>query len=352
MFSKILTGRVRRVGIAALFAASCMVTTASAQVTAFKQAIAEAASKDRDIAAFYQANGYQALWTTANAARRNALLTAISDADLHGLPVARYDAAGLRAKLAAATSAQERGRVEVEMSRVFLDLAQSMQTGVLTPRKVDNQIVRVVPLRDRASYLTSFEKSSPAGFFRSLPPKTGEYARLLKSKQVLERQRAAGGWGAPVPAASLKPGAQGAAVVALRNRLMAMGYLDRSNGQSYDATMQKAVQLFQIHSGLEPDGVAGEGTMKELNRSIDERLRAVVVAMERERWFNMERGERHILVNITDFTAKIVDHDQVTFETRSVVGANKEGQQTPEFSDVMEFMVINPTWNVPRSITV
>lgn len=92
--------------------------------------------------------------------------------------------------------------------------------------------------------------------------------------------------------------------------------------------------------------------MKELNRSIDERLRAVVVAMERERWFNMERGERHILVNITDFTAKIVDHDQVTFETRSVVGANKEGQQTPEFSDVMEFMVINPTWNVPRSITV
>ena len=43
MFSKILTGRVRRVGIAALFAASCMVTTASAQVTAFKQAIAEAA---------------------------------------------------------------------------------------------------------------------------------------------------------------------------------------------------------------------------------------------------------------------------------------------------------------------
>ena len=87
MFSKILTGRVRRVGIAALFAASCMVTTASAQVTAFKQAIAEAASKDLDIAAFYQANGYQALWTTANAARRNALLTAISDADLHGLPV-------------------------------------------------------------------------------------------------------------------------------------------------------------------------------------------------------------------------------------------------------------------------
>ncbi len=92
--------------------------------------------------------------------------------------------------------------------------------------------------------------------------------------------------------------------------------------------------------------------MAEINRSAEDRLKSVLVAMERERWFNQERGERHILVNITDFTAKIIDHDKVTFETRSVVGAVKEGQYTPEFSDVMEFMVINPTWNVPRSITV
>jgi murein L,D-transpeptidase YcbB/YkuD len=33
-----------------------------------------------------------------------------------------------------------------------------------------------------------------------------------------------------------------------------------------------------------------------------------------------------------------------------VVGANKDDRPTPEFSDVMEFMVINPSWYVPRSI--
>ncbi len=57
-------------------------------------------------------------------------------------------------------------------------------------------------------------------------------------------------------------------------------------------------------------------------------------------------------MNLTDFTARIVDDGKVTFETRSVVGATKSDQRSPEFSDVMEFMVINPTWNVPRSITV
>jgi len=74
--------------------------------------------------------------------------------------------------------------------------------------------------------------------------------------------------------------------------------------------------------------------------------------MERERWLNKKRGERHILVNLPDFTAKIVDNGRVTFETRSVVGATTGGRPTPEFSDEMDHMVINPSWYVPRSIIV
>ena len=40
----------------------------------------------------------------------------------------------------------------------------------------------------------------------------------------------------------------------------------------------------------------------------------------------------------------------MTFQTRSVVGHRDLDRRTPEFSDVMEHMVVNPTWNVPRSI--
>lgn len=90
--------------------------------------------------------------------------------------------------------------------------------------------------------------------------------------------------------------------------------------------------------------------MTELNKSVQQRLQSIIVAMERERWVNQERGKRHVLVNIPDFTAKIIDGGKVTFQTRSVVGANQDDRPTPEFSDVMEFMVINPSWYVPRSI--
>ena len=41
---------------------------------------------------------------------------------------------------------------------------------------------------------------------------------------------------------------------------------------------------------------------------------------------------------------------ETTFVTRSVIGARD--RQTPEFSDEMEHMVINPSWYVPRSIAM
>ncbi|UYV39546.1 L,D-transpeptidase family protein [Rhodobacteraceae bacterium D3-12] len=328
---------------------------ARAQVTAFKQAVAEAAAKDKDIAAFYKANDYKGIWTGAfgrDASRRKALFKAIDQAPNHGLPTARYNPEGLMATLKAAKSPRARGFAEVEMTKTFLRLSRDMQTGMLTPRKIDSGIVRKVPYRDRVTYLTNFVKSSPNGFFRALAPKTPEYVRLMKEKMQLERLLAKGGWGAAVPAKSLKPGQSGAAVVALRNRLARMGYLGRSSTQSYDAKIQGAVLAFQQDHGLAADGVAGAGTIKEINKGAEERLKSVIVALERERWVNMPRGKRHVLVNLTDFTARIIDNGKVTFETRSVIGATKSDRRSPEFSDVMEYMVINPTWNVPRSIAV
>ena len=328
-------------------------TVATAQVTAFKQAVAEAAARDADIAAFYQANGYNSIWTGKSGKerqRRVALFKALSQSGNHGLPTARYDAAGLQAKMKAAKTPRDRGQVEVELSRTFLQFARDLQTGVLVPSRVDRAIVRQVPYRDRTSYLVNFTKSSPSGFFKALAPKTTEYNALMKEKLRMERLLAKGGWGQTVPAKTLNPGKSGDAVAIMRHRQLAMGFLKRTNTQTYDANIQAAVQQFQLAHGLAADGVAGPGTMAEINRDVQYRLQSIIVAMERERWVNQERGKRHVLVNIPDFTAKVVDNGKVTFQTRSVVGANQDDRPTPEFSDVMEFMVINPSWYVPRSI--
>jgi L,D-transpeptidase YcbB len=131
-----------------------------------------------------------------------------------------------------------------------------------------------------------------------------------------------------------------------------MEYLVPTATRTYDAAIQAAVERFQLAHGLEADGVAGEGTLAEINVPMDERQKSIIVAMERERWTNAPRGDRHVWVNLCDFAANIVDHDEMTFRCRAVIGATSEDRQTPEFTDLMEFMVINPSWSVPRSIVV
>ncbi|WP_420567328.1 L,D-transpeptidase family protein [Thalassovita sp.] len=351
------SGLVRYIGatLVAVFILAFGGVQAQAQDMAFKQAVAEAAALDRDIAEFYRDSGYAPVWTGKQGTdrkRRNALIKALNSAPLHGLPADRYNAAELTQMLKSVRSPRDLGKVEVAMSKAFISYARDVQSGILTPSEVDSDIKRKAPLRDRKSYLTAFVDSNPAKFMRALPPQTGEYARLLKARLQMEQVVSKGGWGPKVPGKKLEPGDSGNAVVALRNRLIAMGYLKRSSTRSYDATITKAVQKFQAAHGLADDGVAGATTLQEINVTAESRLKSVLVAMERERWFNRERGKRHVLVNLTDYTAKIMDNGKVTFRTRSVVGANKHDRRSPEFSDLMEHMIINPTWNVPRSIAV
>jgi len=323
--------------------------------TAFRQAVAEGAARDRELAAYYRDHAYAPIWTDGSEEarlRRVALIDALRRAGDQALPVDKYRVETLIAEMAGARTPRDLGRVEVLLTRTYLDYATDVQTGILTPGKVDSEIKREVPLRDRSYYMQGIMGDDPAAFLRSLIPTTGEYVRLSRARMDMLRLIEAGGWGPQVEAEALKQGEEGPRVIALRNRLIAMGYLPRTVSATYDRAMTEAVERFQIDHGLTPDGVAGPSTMEEINVAPEARLRSIIVAMERERWINRPRGDRHVLVNLTDFTAKIVDFDKVTFETRSVIGKNDPDRRSPEFSDVMEYMVINPYWNVPRSITV
>jgi L,D-transpeptidase YcbB len=326
---------------------------AGAQVTAFKQAVAEAASSNDAIATFYRQSGYDALWTGQDAddqARRAALIQALRSAEVHGLPNMQGQADALIAQLRDVRSTRDLGLAEVALSRAFVDYAKDIQTGQVVPASIDNGIVRKVPASDPTAYLVGLSQTRAHTYFRDLPPGTRQYRDLMKQRLKLKALIARGGWGPQVPVKKMEPGDSGEAIIALRNRLIAMGYMDRSLSRSYDASLQAAVQRFQSAHGLEPDGVAGKGTLSEINKPASARLKSVIVAMERERWTNFDRGDRHVLVNQTDFTARIVDHGHVTFETRSVIGKNVHDRRSPEFSDEMEHMIINPSWHVPRSI--
>ena len=320
---------------------------------AFVQALAAAASDDEALAEWYRTNDYPTLWTGADdAARREALLGALETAADHGLPVLRYDAAALRVALLEARTEGDRGRAEVALSRAYLAWAHDLTSGAIVPANVDPGILREIEVIDPGVLLSRMAAGEPRVVLDWLVPKSPAYMNLMKAKIGLEAVIADGGWGEPVTASSLGHGECGAEVVKLRDRLVRMGYLAPTATPSKDSALETAVLDFQVNHGLAADGIANESTIAEINRGPEDRLKSVVVALERERWMDYDRSARHIWVNLPDFTAKIVDHGRTAFETRVVIGKNVLDQRSPEFSDLMEHMVINPSWGVPRSIIV
>ena len=324
----------------------------AAQTSAFSRALAEAASQDQALAGFYRDAGYASLWTSAkDSPRRAALMRALSSAAAQGLPEARYNATGLLRAAKAASTQGDLGRLEVAFSKAFLSYATDLNSGALTPKKIDAGILREIIRPKPADLLQGLAAAErPYSYMRSLAPRAPQYARLVKEKLRLETE---GQIETKLSSAKLELGDTGSAVIALRNRLIQLNYIDRSASAAYDSQIRRAVQQFQLDQRIEPDGIAGSSTIAALNKTAEQRLAAITVALERMRWMaDTDLGARHIWVNQPSFVADIVDNGRVSFETRVVIGKASKDTESPEFSDVMEYMVINPSWGVPRSIIV
>jgi L,D-transpeptidase YcbB len=116
----------------------------------------------------------------------------------------------------------------------------------------------------------------------------------------------------------------------------------------FDQTLEMAVKSFQKRHGLEADGIAGKNTLEQMNHSIDYRIGQIRANLERMRWVP-ENEDHYILVNIPEFKLRYYRNKQLEQEMKVVVGT--KNNLTPILSDTVRYIVFNPTWNVPPSIT-
>jgi murein L,D-transpeptidase YcbB/YkuD len=128
-----------------------------------------------------------------------------------------------------------------------------------------------------------------------------------------------------------------------------LGLAGEASDLKYDAKLAEAVKKFQRANELRPNGNLDVATIKELNgptrgKSID----LVVANMERWRWYPRDLGQAHVVVNLPDFTLKVMHNAAQVWTTRIVIG--KTDMPTPLLSETMKYITINPTWNVPPSI--
>ncbi|UTM58751.1 L,D-transpeptidase family protein [Photobacterium sp. CCB-ST2H9] len=109
-----------------------------------------------------------------------------------------------------------------------------------------------------------------------------------------------------------------------------------------------AIRHFQQRHGLNDDGVIGPETARNMARSYQQVAQLLALNMQRNRVIRRDNHGEILQVNIPEFMLRILDDNDVLFESKVIVGRSE--RPTYLFSSAINHMVVNPTWNVPETI--
>jgi L,D-transpeptidase YcbB len=243
-------------------------------------------------------------------------------------------------------------RAELYFSAFFVAYAADLKTGRVIPQKVDPRLFRNRKTVNVLGILTDMNKyREPTRYLNVFEPKNPQYQALKKLLVEYRAIQAKGGWGTVDQGINLKPGMSDPRVVEIRRLLAATGdYEWRTPGDPdlYDEQLAIGVKRFQARHGLEAKGLIGKQTIFAMNVPVEERVRQIMLNMERWRWLPENLGDYYFLVNIAAFELQRIQANTIIDRMDTVVGA--PATQTPEFSDELEYVEFNPTWTVPYSI--
>ena len=310
---------------------------------------------------FYKDRNYAPLWTEAGAltARAKSVMARLKDASSEGLNPADYPTPDF----AAATSPDALAEAELRFTESMLDYARHAQSGrmhwsrvaadILYPdHPVDpvEVLINVSTAKDASAALAGY--NPPHKGYRALKAKLAE---LRGSKEDLSKQIAEGD-----TLKFVKPPKKGPTPVVMEDSRVPMlraklNITENADDRQYDAKVAEAVRKFQASNDLKATGVLDNATVRVLNGpKSDRQIDIVRVNMERWRWLPRELGapalgNAYVILNVPDFTLKVMQNDAQVWTTRVVTG--KPGNHaTPMLTETMKFITVNPTWNVPPSI--
>jgi murein L,D-transpeptidase YcbB/YkuD len=303
---------------------------------------------------FYATRQFAPLWIANGVMsdRAKAVAAYFAGVEADGLEPADY----IVPEIKAGASPEALAEAEIRFTDTLLTYARHAEGGRVHYTRVSSDIqytlsrpeagdvlAKIATAKDVATALDSFE-----------PPQPGYKALKAKLAEIRNRKSEAGK--APIPQGPVlkytktKKGQEvvmnDPRVPALRERL---GVTGDATGTAYDKTLADAVAKFQKANGLRASGQLNTATLEAINGPKREKTADIIIAnMERWRWMPRDLGRTHVIVNIPDYTLRVMHDGKQVWKTNIVVG--KPNLPTPLISAEMKFITVNPTWNVPPSI--
>jgi murein L,D-transpeptidase YcbB/YkuD len=316
-------------------------------------------SISRRIRSFYNTRNYQFAWFTSEGFTEQAfgfwnLLdhyttysddTSLTDKTLKK----RIDNLTLEENLSVSASNKNYVNTELQLTILFIRYSlKNFQKGYVKRKELE----RFIPPKKRdALYLADSllsKKHKDNKYFEDI----NEGYRKLKDQLARYTDIAKnGGW--PIITTTgkkpLKEGDSSQDIVSIKRHLYLTGDLPvNDTSQVFNDTLTRALQNYQERFGLKPTGTVNVETVKELNVPAIERVKQLMINLERMRWMPSQPEGRLILVNIPEFVLHVMENGKKVFDMKIVVG--KEGHNTMMFTKTLNQVVFSPYWNVPPSI--
>jgi len=326
----------------------------STQIQPFLTKHPEFKAFESDIKALYRKHQYQYVWYD-NSGRNDfaeVLYNKASQLDAEGVPVdlpykERY------AELFSENKSKPNLDNDLMISAMYffyakkvyagLDPQQSKQMGWYLPREKVSYVNYLDALMKDDELIKKDEKEN-----------ISQYYNLRKGLQRYRELQSKGGWGTivlPEGMKSLKLGDNSEAVSALRKRLFLSGDLKTDSASpEFDQSLLDGVHQYQTRQNLKKEDAVGISLIKDLNVSVDDRIKTIIVNMERCRWIApaYTEADEFIAVNIPSFSMRYIRGGKMVLQSNVVVG--KELDKTVVFSGKMSYLVFSPYWNIPKSI--
>ncbi|WFU23832.1 L,D-transpeptidase family protein [Bradyrhizobium sp. CB1717] len=309
---------------------------------------------------FYGARDFAPVWTQGGSltAAAKGVIARLKDAASDGLNPADYPAPDF----AAATTPDALADAELKLTASMFDYARQAQSGRMHWSQVSGDILYPEHPVDPSEVLTKVTTATDASAALDSYNPPHKLYKELKAKLAELRGQGSG----PVieiadgPALKYTPAGKKQAEIVVDDprvpQLRAkLGIAENASDSRYDAAVAEAVRKFQSGAEMKPTGILDDKTVKALNTpKRDKQIDTVLVNMERWRWLPRDLGvpalgDAYVILNIPDYTLKVMQRGQQVWTTRVVTG--KPGQHaTPLLTETMKYITVNPTWNVPPSI--
>ncbi|RYZ24715.1 MAG: hypothetical protein EOP49_45590, partial [Sphingobacteriales bacterium] len=117
----------------------------------------------------------------------------------------------------------------------------------------------------------------------------------------------------PIPTGkkSLREGDSSETIALLKKRLSLYGDLKQADSSRvFDTALTSALKTYQRRFGLKDDGVAGPALLTQMNKPVSERIRQILINMERIRWVPAVPPGDYLLVNIPEYRLHVYENGQ------------------------------------------